>query len=354
MTFIFTIGVLAIVALTLADPNHGFHRRHSARGRPEFIDLDKYFILRCRGEHKVSGAYDDFASAFRYARSIVAFAMSNCMSLAGYRSVHYGSYIILDLDGTEAFAHAKLLYRFLIESLCVPVEGLLIFFSGNRGIHFYLDTNTVGAEASDRFYLYAKMFCSHLAEEAGIVIDMAVYGPLQLVRSPNARHTSSGLYKILLLPKELFEMVWEDVREMAKQPRYLELSLSTMTALPGLTKRWADCVVAVNDSLKKINKVKARPVATNSTPQSPSERKVRAHSFVDNFQMYHTTRDFLLNGAPGGERHTRLVAAAKNFADFGPGAKGLAYALLFPAAFLSGLPEPEIRNVIEWAFKERG
>jgi hypothetical protein len=89
----------------------------------------------------------------------------------------------MDLDGPEAFAHAKILYRFLVENLSIPVRAILIFFSGSRGIHLYIKAGIVGAEPSDYFYLYAKMFCRRLAEAAGVIIDMAVYGPLQSLRA---------------------------------------------------------------------------------------------------------------------------------------------------------------------------
>lgn len=352
MSIILLLAVLALAALALVVPTYGFHRRHSVSGRPEFIDQEKYFRWRCGGVQEVSGPYDDFTGVFKYEPTIVAHAEQHLASLAGYRSAHHAPYAVFDLDGTEAFADARVLYRFFTKKLCIPAEAILLFFSGRRGIHFYIDMGVVGAEPSASMHQYLKEFCRRIAGEAGVKIDMAVYGPLQIARSPNAKHAVSNFYKIYLEPTELYSCRWEEVLEMAQNPRYRELPPSTRGIMPELSKRWNECVAAVDRAAQRRNAV----TTGGDALASATSANTTGHPYHSLPLISKESLDYIRFGdkLPEGERHARLVAAAANFADFGPGVKELAYALLYPPAFLSGLPDHEIRSAIEWAFKKNG
>jgi hypothetical protein len=196
----------------------------------------------------------------------------------------------------------------------------LILLSGGKGVHVGLPV-VWSAEPSPSFNAIAKTFCLDLAEQARVAVDASIYSKVRLFRAPNSRHPS-GLFKRRLSHDELMHLTPAAVVERAREPGPFDIPSGPLS-----------CPRAADDWLKAARTVERRAMSRPAPGEAPS--KLQA-----------LTRDFLINGAPEGERELRCFRAAANFGEFDC-PPDLAHALLTEAALDSGLTPSETRRAID-------
>lgn len=128
-----------------------------------------------------------------------------------------------DLDSKDlelAAKDTKELYNRLLEKSC-PAGAIQLYFSGQKGftivanITHKLDANQV------------RYWCLELAKGLS-TCDPSVYDNQRILRLPNTRHASSGLYKISIAPSDLDNIDY--IKKMAEKPGRL-LSYDTWDTL---------------------------------------------------------------------------------------------------------------------------
>lgn len=257
-------------------------------------------------------------------------------SLAGYAGPVHAPLLTFDIDRKNAAGNADVswalndaisLYVVLLEH-GIPLEHILLSFSGYKGFHLQFPSMLTGATPSQQFAKAAGKFCGWLAAEAGVEIDECLYRSLQPLRTPNSRNEKSGLFKISLSPDEFLDLSVADIQTLAKQPRAFQPPSFVCEPMPGLVERWQ----------------RAEHAVTAKASVKPRD----AHAGTDNPRIFQGTWDFLINGATEGERATQLFKAAANLSNFAT-AGDLARALLERPTKLCGLPQAEAARHIDSA-----
>ena len=103
-------------------------------------------------------------------------------------------YAFWDFDSKDDFEKVKDSTLNLLEKLyeLKLLDGVKVYFSGNKGIHVILHTNNKFNPQE------ASKICYSLAMDAGVdmsVFDSVVYNVNRIFRVEDTKHPESGLYK---------------------------------------------------------------------------------------------------------------------------------------------------------------
>src|SRR5262249_19545395 len=157
--------------------------------------------------------------------------------------------------------------------------------SGGKGVHVGMPTALWQPEPSPTFHDAAKRFALAHAERAGIVADPTIYSKTRLFRAPNSRHPS-GRYKRRLLFDELVHLTADAIPAVAGEPAPFDLPTPAASS-PAAAADWLDAVKGV-----ERRAVERRAATPDGTPR-----------------LNALTLAFIRDGAPDGERATRLFRA---------------------------------------------
>jgi len=169
--------------------------------------------------------YECYTTYFLYKEDILEYLRSHKIdghqSVSGYRGAMWSNYLPIDIDAKDlAYARdAAIAAREVIQDqMGIDPKALKIYFSGNKGFHFMIDTRAFAAKPSERMHLYFAEMRRAIAGEMrsyGETIDHQIKDGVRLWRLPNTRNAKSGLFKIQLLADELEGSVSE-IRDLAK------------------------------------------------------------------------------------------------------------------------------------------
>lgn len=259
-------------------------------------------------------------------------------STAGYRGVTYSPLIVFDIDRKNDLGRpdplrayrdtAKLLVVLL--ELGIPDNCLRVSFSGSKGFHVEFPSMLAGATPSVDFPGAEKAFCSMIAAEAGVEIDTSIYETLHSLRAPNSRHEESRLYKVSMTTAEFLDLVLQEILILAAQPRAYAPPAFVCEPSSVLWELW------------KHAEQKAHHVTQRR------ERDTCAAG--GDARIWEATWQFLINGAPDGERAVAIFKAASNLAHF-ESVDDLIRALLSRGVMLCGMPPGEAAGHIDSALR---
>lgn len=180
---------------------------------------------------------DYYVSLFQYTDTHKQY-LSEKGSLAGIRDTTTNKFYldfdsVTDLD--EARKDAVRVAQFLVEANGIPVESIGAYFSGKKGFSLEMTiTERINSEQ-------VISILSFLSAQGLTTLDKQVSDPNRIVRVPNTKHQSTGLYKIPLELYELDEMSIADIKSLAVKPRLdfdqnrVTISLSKTSLAPYLT-----------------------------------------------------------------------------------------------------------------------
>jgi len=192
---------------------------------------------------------DCYISMFRYPAEFKNH-VEITKSVAGYGGLIGLDFIYIDFDCIENIDQAKQdLQNFIQYGLGLflqfeDFEKLRISFSGAKGFTLAIPKSFIGnADPCNNMNLKVKNFVKNLSElvrdETSIIlytIDFQIYDKVRVIRLNNTINSKSGLYKIPLLHSELINLTIDEIKELAKQKRYVKY----------------DNDIPVNEQLKEI------------------------------------------------------------------------------------------------------
>jgi hypothetical protein len=274
---------------------------------------------------------EGYLSAFAFGRDLLGYLQDNGGSTRGYDGPCAAPFVWWDIDrpgdpGRALNDARRLAGQVLDRYRGLDDDGLLLFFSGDKGFHVGLPTALWAPSPSAGFNRVARRFADALATRAGVEIDTGVYDKVRLFRAPNSRHPRTGLHKRRLTVDELMRLPAEGIRRLAAAPEPFDPPAPT-----------ARCDRAAADWTEAEAAVAAADAARRERQPTPADWTARLNRL---------TMEFIRDGAAEGDRHRLLFSAAANLAEFGCPAL-LAHALLTEAALDSGLPPREVRRQIE-------
>jgi len=273
---------------------------------------------------------EQYLTAFAYPRCEYIAHVRQHGSPRGYVGPAASPWLWLDVDNSndlnKARRDALTLARFLMRRYpkldCG--DGLGIWFSGSKGFHLGVEC-WPGNRPDPLAPATAKRLALGLANAAGVQIDPMLYDHQRLLRLPNSRHPSTGLYKVPLSLGEL-ELPVERLRELARHPRGCALP-EVGDPMAELESDWAGAL----DAVKRSGTMTAdgRRVPPADAPVVPK--------FVRDFIGFGDVQD------PGRAVTLWRCAAALSEAGTPP---VVIWGLLEESALKTGLPVHEVRKQI--------
>lgn len=236
-------------------------------------------------------------------------------------STLYGPmYIDLDMDFNDEkeFNDLKLDLLLIVQALeddfFIPRDRLLIYFTGKKGFHIIVPQTVFGLELRNDTNIHYKKIAMEL-DKATInkVVDTRIYDRKRLFRLPNTINSKSGLYKVRVLLDDLKNMSFEDMKEYASEPKYIQSKVDF-----SLVKRAKEKFDSIIDEYYKEEQEKKE------------RRKLRKKVDVKDVKLEPCISNIILEGANEGHRNNTAV-------------------ILASALFQKGIGEEEIIEImIDW------
>lgn len=338
------------VEAAAAEFTRGFQCVGSIGARREVLDWQERYAAMARCEQEWRSGEVAYLSTFSFTTALDEHQAKNDEeaekegkpkkgSLENYCGPCFAQLLTFDTDCRDADGkpdpagcqHAAVSLVTTLLELGVAPELIWPFYSGSKGFHVQIPAMLAGAAPGLDFHRVAKAFCTLVADRADVVIDESLYKKLQPLRAPNSRHEATGLYKVRLSLAELIDLPFEEIRELAKQPRPFEPPGCQCEPAPVIVGLWQQAMRSVREAASKPTARSADSVAGDAT-------------------ITRATWDYLINGAVPGTRAESHFRAAANLADFAS-IEELVHALMKRPAGLSGLPAAEAEAHVESALR---
>jgi hypothetical protein len=286
-----------------------------------------------------------FVSAFTFDGSLRAHLDAHRGSEEGFAGPTFVPLLWFDVDAAElddALLSARRLANYLLfQSHGLGDDDVLAFFSGMKGVHLGLPMLDGAAPPGPTFHKSCAAFAARVARGVGAGIDGSVYTATRLLRAPNTRHATSGLFKVRLTHEELMHLDGAGIRKLAGAPRPFD-----WPAAPPAGARWS--------GLADTWRASEADAATAAAAQADR---------VTSGAEHHVTRETLdvLSGGLAAllavpdavrgadpvhqSRHRRLVRAAANLAECGV-PPATVHQLLTDAGLDARITPSEVRRAI--------
>jgi hypothetical protein len=313
----------------MSTPSLGFRVVGHRAGRRRPVDWQAAFSGYADCDPRAELGREAFLSHFTFGQDFVDYLMGEGTE-KGYNGPCGASWLFWDIDRPDDLALALRDARRLAGAILeryreLGDDDLLIFLSGGKGVHLGMPT-TWHTEPSADFHTIARLFCLHLAEGAGVSVDVLIYSKTRLFRAPNSRHPKTGLFKRRLTLDELTYLKPEAVIDLARQPEPFRIPAGPAHFL------------SAADDWAKARRAVARQAERRPTPRTGEGR---LSAFL---------RRFIRDGELEPDRRAvSIFRAAAELAELheAVGFDALAHALLSEAALDSGLSPSEAKRQID-------
>lgn len=232
---------------------------------------------------------DYYVSPFFYGEDALEYFNSNLQtntygkeypSIKGYTGDVWTDSLYWDLDCEEnpeiALDGATSLLDFL-EELGL-VESAEVYFSGNKGVHIFLRTENEFTPDE------TKRICYNMAKDAGLmeftnssgkpIFDTSVYNINRIFRINNTKHPKSGLYKVQISFKELYDLSLEEIQDLAVEVRNQEYADPVDAEfLKDKYKKKQKTNLQLLDNVVDMEKVKSKYKGFNPMDCPPDKRR---------------------------------------------------------------------------------
>jgi len=147
-------------------------------------------------------------------------------SIRGYDGYVYNAHLFWDIDNEKSLKDAITDTIELVKRIQKYTTNYRIYFSGCKGFHviMYLKELEI-LSAHKNFNNITKTICTSFADGLES-FDNKVYDKTRLIRTPNSKHSKTGLYKVELLYSELVSLSPEQITQLAKNQRHIDFKYS--------------------------------------------------------------------------------------------------------------------------------
>lgn len=170
----------------------------------------------------------------------------------------------------------------------IDENAIKVYFTGNKGFSIEVAIDEYINPA--RFGAIVDSIAADLSS-----FDTVVRESNRIVRIPNTKHQTSGLYKIPLTPEELINLSVDEIKALAKKPRLIEAN-ETVVSLPPEMKN----VKVVEKKLESV--------------QSDLTFDIKSINLTERTKGLDEARWLLSNGFfRSGERNNAFLCLASNY-----------------------------------------
>jgi hypothetical protein len=198
-----------------------------------FLDLDKFVHIE-GGRHLSNGGFT--RNEWMHITEIPEYRQRNG-NIGIYTTAYvydsqdikeanlYGD-LYFDFDDEDNFENVRRDVRSLITYakstmfLGIPEKLIRLYFSGKKGIHLILPAIIFGVIPNKFLNQYYKQMATEIKDYASMItLDLKIYDNRRLFRLPNSQHQDTKLYKIGLTVDEVLNLPYQEIRQLAEQPR---------------------------------------------------------------------------------------------------------------------------------------
>lgn len=199
-----------IVEVGFTTPLNNTERRFN---RNVYIHYNEYFEF-----FKNHSPIDYYCSAFLYNTQKISEAEL------------YGN-LYLDFDdenninnAREDIIHTLSFFKIVYQ---IPSDQLRIYFSGNKGFHLVVPKEILGIEPNKNLNGIFKTIAEQINRfSLHKTVDLKIYDNRRLFRVPNSINSKTNLYKIMITDNELENLSINDIYDLAKQPRFMNIDIN--------------------------------------------------------------------------------------------------------------------------------
>ena len=141
---------------------------------------------------------------------------------------------------------------YIKNTMHVPEEQIHLYFSGSKGFHLIVPHEVFGIKPNANLNEDYKKLATNIAIETGCYkpdssdgnhLDLGIYDRKRLFRLPNSINTKSGLYKVPVTLKQLYDFTYESMVQYAstQQP----LSWNEPVLNPKASKAYEDLLTLI-------------------------------------------------------------------------------------------------------------
>jgi len=153
-------------------------------------------------------------------------------------------------DVIRTLSFFKIVYK-------IPNNQIKIYFSGHKGFHMIVPKEVLGIKPDKNLNSIFRTIAEQVNTfSTNKTIDLKIYDNKRLFRVPNSLHSETNLYKILLLPDELYTLSIEDIMNLAKNPRKIDLKTNMLTVNPVANHQYLDAIKTWQRTNAEIEKKK--------------------------------------------------------------------------------------------------
>jgi hypothetical protein len=302
------------------------------------------------------GADECYASIFRFADDVLLYLAENRVdgrpSIAGYDGRVWAPFVPFDIDAhrprgvlTEALFVARDTYDLLVNRWQIAASAVHPYFSGAKGFHLLVDTRAFGRvpPSRDLHRVFSRVrleVLRALPDSVRSLFDLAIGDKARLLRLPNTRHASSGLYKIALAPDELMEASVTEIHALARTPRPLPHVTAAGLEPTGEVKEAAVAAETMARARRTLRQGRdSHPYRFSAPPSDPAAALCAARLAM-----------FQSRVEPGNRNNVAIrLASAFRLAGYGD-EQTLGLLLGWNRRTRGGLPEEELRRVVQSAY----
>lgn len=125
------------------------------------------------------------------------------------------------IDALRAVSYLKIVYR-------IDPSELVIYFSGNKGVHIIVPSIIFGAEPSKELNRIYKFISQDIRKFIQYdTLDPKVYDNKRMFRLPYSKHETSGYYKTPITIEELRNTTLDDIKKLSSSIRKFTFPIPT-------------------------------------------------------------------------------------------------------------------------------
>ncbi|MDG3005387.1 hypothetical protein [Paludisphaera mucosa] len=167
-------------------------------------------------------------------------------------------------------------------------DAVVAYYSGGKGYHLVVPVPAGAIALAPDVPAIAKVLALRTAEEAGVVVDPAVYDVLRIWRAPNTRHPKSGRCKLQLSAEELESL---DAAAIASSPR--AAAVPSTASLPGPFLAARDVLAAAPAPASRSATAAAGVARLNVTTRRFLEDPLETHEAGRAVALYSAAADLV-------------------------------------------------------------
>ena len=109
---------------------------------------------------------------------------------------------------------------FFNKELEIPFDLIKIYFSGNKGFHFFIHPIVLGINPDKDINMSFKLFVKYLIKRLNLTtVDTVIYDKKRLLRLSNSINSKTNLYKVRISYEQLKTFSYIDLIEYAKSEK---------------------------------------------------------------------------------------------------------------------------------------